>query len=354
MLLSNKQNHQEALISYDKALKFQPDNSQIWMLRAGILRDLNQDVEAINSYTKAIKIEPRPLFFLSRSDLYSQNGQYSLAIEDLNSVIKLDPNAPQAYASRGALKKRLGDQKGSRGDYEQVQKLTYQDSDSSKFNSAITLIGLAELSVGITKEGSQAIAQGLQFGNNQMGNLLSTLLQEVYNNPGKMRDPETFVNTIDSAINGSSSSVKLIGFDAYLLRASSYLQFGLANYLQFGSVHPMDKSILEKALSEIDLAIKVGRENEQVYLAYAMRSAFQENKGDEIAARSDFDEALKSNEYLSEVYESRGLARLNLGNKTGALSDFQAASQIAHQQNNIDRYQEIMSIIDKIQSQPAR
>ena len=140
MLLSRKQSYQEALVSYDEALRFQPNNSQIWMLKAGALLNLNQDAEAINAYTKAIQIEHRPLFFLTRSGLYSQNGQYSLAIEDLNSVIKLDPTNFQAYASRGALKKKLGDQEGSRSDYEQVYKLTYQNFDSSQPNFALILI----------------------------------------------------------------------------------------------------------------------------------------------------------------------------------------------------------------------
>jgi tetratricopeptide (TPR) repeat protein len=125
MLLSKQENYQEALVKYNEALKLQPDNSQFWMLKANTLRDLNQDQEAIKAYGKAIQIEPRYVFYLSRGSLYSQASQYSLAIEDMTTAIQLDPTNPQSYALRGAFKKKIGDEKGSMNDYEQVNKLTY-------------------------------------------------------------------------------------------------------------------------------------------------------------------------------------------------------------------------------------
>lgn len=339
MLLSGSKRYQEALAAYDKALSTKPDDYRIWVLRAGVLRELNRDSEAIAAYDKAIEIEPSSLVFLARSNLYSQSGQYRQAIEDLNATIQLSPYDAQSYAIRGALRKKLGDERGASDDYEQVDKLTSQLSGSISVNYGRFLIGQAEFSIGNIKEGTQSISQGLMgIDDGNMGVMVVGVLEEIFSQPDKLANSEDLAETMIAALNKytNRTGTELDESSIHLMKASIYLQNGDS----------------PKALHEIDQAIKLNRGNEQIHMAYAMRSAFREKRGDEQGAKEDFDKALKATTRLFEVYSTRAAARLRLGNKQGALADLQVAARMTYEQKDMENYQQIMSLIDHIQLLP--
>ena len=48
--------YQQALNCYDLALEINPNEVNIWIERGAILTELEQDLEAVLSYNKAIKI----------------------------------------------------------------------------------------------------------------------------------------------------------------------------------------------------------------------------------------------------------------------------------------------------------
>lgn len=339
MLLSGSRRYQEALAAYDKALSTKPDDYKIWVLRAGVLRELNRDSEAIAAYDKAIQIEPSPLVFLARSNLYSQSGQYRQAIEDLNAAIRLSPYEAQSYAIRGALRKKLGDERGGSDDYEQVDKLTSQFSRATSVNYGRVLIGQAEFSIGNIKEGTQNISQGIMgLGDGNMGVMAARIFEEIFSQPDKLANPDALAEIMASALNeyGNQTGAEVDQPSIHLMRASIYLQNGDSM----------------KAFEEIDQAIRLNPGNEQIHVAYAMRSAFREKRGNEQAAREDFDKALKATTRLFEVYLTRGTTRLRLENKQGALADLQLAAQMTYEQNDMENYQAIMSLIDHIQLLP--
>jgi len=347
-LLSASERYQEALAVYDEALRIKPNNYQIWMQKAGILQELNLYSEAITAYTMAIQIEPRSLLFQARSKLYFQNSQYNLAIEYLNSAIQLNPYDAQVYAMRGAMRKKLGDAKGSENDYEQVDKLTSQLSVGSRMRYGSMLIGFAELSVGNIKEANQTINQVISgFGGERMRAMTTGIFQQFFSQSDQLENPQVSVERMISLIRNYDTYDNKTDLDEstiHLIKAYFYLQYA-------NPIHNYNE-ITKNVFNEIEQAIKLNINNQHIYIAYAMRSAFRDQKSDEQGAKEDFDRALKIAPNPLEVYLTRGQIRLILKNKKGALADFQTAAKMSYEQKDIENYQKIMSLIDRIQNSP--
>jgi len=344
-LLSASERYQEALAAYDEALRIKPNNYQIWMLKAGVLQELNRYSEAITAYTGAIQIEPRSLLFQARSKLYFQTGQYNLAMEDINAAIQLNPYDAQVYAMRGAMRKKLGDTKESENDYEQVDKLTSQLSVGTKVRYGSILIGQAEFSMGNIKEGYQNIIQAISgFGGQRMNAIVTEIFQQMFSQSDQISNPQSSVEGMISVFRKYADQKDLDESTMHIIKAYWYLQY--ANSLQ------RSDEITTKILNEIELAIQLNSNTQEIYIAYAMRSAFREQKGDEKDAKEDFNRALKIAPNSLEVYSIRGTTRLILKNKKGALADLQTAAQMSYEQKDLENYQKIMSLMDRIQSLP--
>ena len=339
-LLSQTQKYQDALLNYEEALRSQPSNSQIWFLKAGVLSDLGRHVEAIEAYSEAIQRESKSIFLTSRSTSYVQNLQYDLAISDLTKAIKIDPKNVYAYASRGALRKKIGDKAGSTNDYNSINSLTYQSSAISNFNSADLLITQAEIVVGIPIGNRTVLSRNrgkIGTYSDKMDDFVD-IFQSILQNPQILSDAEKYSALILPKLN---SSYKVEGFETYFMQA--YLTLG------YGIRDPLNSQKIEQVFSQLTKAIQLGQSNSQIYEAYAMRSVFYEIQGNDLAAKNDFSEALKIKESPFLIYQGRGIARLGVGNKKAALSDLQQASQMAKNENKDEEYRQIMIILDFLQ-----
>jgi tetratricopeptide (TPR) repeat protein len=71
--------------------------------------------------------------------------------------------------------------------------------------------------------------------------------------------------------------------------------------------------------------------------------------GDKQAAIADYNSALKINPNFVQAYGNRGVARYELGDKPGAISDLQKAAELSRQQGNTANYQEALELIKKYQ-----
>jgi protein O-GlcNAc transferase len=93
----------EALTSYDRALKLNPDNPHAWTNRGIALRDLKLIPEALGSYGKALQINPDYVETLYSRGIaaWVENNDYDLARADLEKAVRLDPDCP--YALGGLL-----------------------------------------------------------------------------------------------------------------------------------------------------------------------------------------------------------------------------------------------------------
>ena len=80
---------ERALAVYNRKLKINSKNAEIWYARAVLLSELGQFEQSISSFDKAIEIDP--LFegvWHAKADVYTKMGQHAKAAEALKSAMK--------------------------------------------------------------------------------------------------------------------------------------------------------------------------------------------------------------------------------------------------------------------------
>lgn len=113
LLLSSFKKYQEALASIDQAIQRNKQDAVLYILRAGILEELNQHQEAVEAYTKAIDIKPHPLVYFSRGSARADLGDLDGAKKDYKQAIKLNPQLAEAYGNLGNIHYLSGDLDGA-------------------------------------------------------------------------------------------------------------------------------------------------------------------------------------------------------------------------------------------------
>jgi tetratricopeptide (TPR) repeat protein len=102
-------NCNEAIISYDKAIKLGSNFSAIWTNRGFALGESGRSKEAIDSYERAIKINPNDFIAWSnRGHELSVIGFNEESISSYKKAINLNPNYPVAWISLGIKLLDLG------------------------------------------------------------------------------------------------------------------------------------------------------------------------------------------------------------------------------------------------------
>ena len=100
LILSTNGDYEEAIASYDQALKIKPDNLDAWVNRGIDLRQLGRLEEAIASYDEALKIKPDEYdVWNNRGYALLKIGNYQEAIENIDQSLKINPNL-WAYESK--------------------------------------------------------------------------------------------------------------------------------------------------------------------------------------------------------------------------------------------------------------
>jgi Flp pilus assembly protein TadD len=96
--------YEEAISSYDKALGFKPDDSEVWSNRGVMLGELKRYEEAIMSFSKAIEFE------LDNSITWSNRGialgylkRYEEAISSYDNALKFKPDDSEVWSNRGVM-----------------------------------------------------------------------------------------------------------------------------------------------------------------------------------------------------------------------------------------------------------
>ncbi|MEH1788106.1 MAG: tetratricopeptide repeat protein [Nostoc sp.] len=97
--LGNLERFEEAIASYDQALKFKPDYHEAWNNRGIALRKLGRFEEAIASYDQALEIKPDyPSAFYNKACYYALQGNIEKALENLQQAINLNLNKSREMA----------------------------------------------------------------------------------------------------------------------------------------------------------------------------------------------------------------------------------------------------------------
>ena len=99
----------EALDHYDQALRLDPQLSQAWFNRAGLLCRLGQLEPALASFEQAIELDANSAeFFHARANVLAQLHRFERSLEDYDRALSLQSNEPQVWSNRGVLLSAMG------------------------------------------------------------------------------------------------------------------------------------------------------------------------------------------------------------------------------------------------------
>ncbi|MGD2096691.1 MAG: tetratricopeptide repeat protein [Desulfobacterales bacterium] len=83
---------EEALESFNRAIRIDPTKADGYLGRANALNTLKRYEEALPDYNKALEIDPTLAnAYVNRGSAYSHLGQYEKAIADYEKGLELDP-----------------------------------------------------------------------------------------------------------------------------------------------------------------------------------------------------------------------------------------------------------------------
>jgi tetratricopeptide (TPR) repeat protein len=88
----NRNHPEDALESFNRAIRIDPTRADGWLGRANTLNTLKRYEEALQDYKKALEIDPELAnAYVNRGSAYSHLGQYEKAIADYEKGLELDP-----------------------------------------------------------------------------------------------------------------------------------------------------------------------------------------------------------------------------------------------------------------------
>ncbi|AFZ16605.1 site-2 protease family protein [Allocoleopsis franciscana] len=108
-LLYQLQRYEEALVAYEKIIQIQPEEAHAWFVRGWILGELQQYDQAIASYDKAIEIEENlDEVWFYRAKTLEKWKRYEDAIASYDKAIQIKPNYPDAWYNKACCYALLG------------------------------------------------------------------------------------------------------------------------------------------------------------------------------------------------------------------------------------------------------
>jgi tetratricopeptide (TPR) repeat protein/S1-C subfamily serine protease len=326
----------EALIAYQRASdpNQQKRDFVLYLERGSLFSILNRDPEAVNSYDRAINLQPNhPTAYIFRGAIYTKQKKYPQAIADFNQALKLEPNDPWVYTSLGVVY------------YKQKQ---YPQAIAN-FNQAIKFdpqISFAHIGRGLVyskqKQSSQAIVDFTQ------AIKLDPQSSLAYNSRGSVYRK---LKQYPQAIGDFTQTIKLDPQDslAYNGRGLVYQEqkqypqaiadFTTAikldpqrikTYLNRGVVYSEQKQY-PQAIADFTSAIKINPQDADAYIIRGMVYSEQKQYPQAIA---DFTSAIKINPQDANAYNGRGIFYQAQKQYPQAIADFTTAIKLKPQEAN--------------------
>ena len=136
LILAKNGDYEEAITSYDQALKIKPDYHQASYNRGIALRQLGRIEEAITSYDTALKNEPNKCeTWYNRGNALRHLGRYEEAITAHDNALKVKPDYHEAWVNRGNALFNLGRIEEAIASYDNALKLK-PDYANAYYNKA--------------------------------------------------------------------------------------------------------------------------------------------------------------------------------------------------------------------------
>ena len=120
--------YEGSLISYDQALKIQPDYHYAWNGKGNALANLRRNAEAIASYDQALKIiRDYHQAWYNRGNALGKLGSYEEAISSYEQALKIQSDLHKAWYNRGIVLGKLGRFEEAIASYDQALKIRPDD-----------------------------------------------------------------------------------------------------------------------------------------------------------------------------------------------------------------------------------
>lgn len=282
--------HEGVLEDCTHAIRINPNDDSAYYMRGHERRHLRDYKGAIEDCNKAIELNPNnaSAYYL-RAELHYQQSNSQAAFEDSDRSIQLKSNNPSAYYLRGQARSELGDYEGAIKDYEQAIQLT-PSNFCGYYNWAelYTNLGYARANSGDYQGAIEDYNKAIQTDDHMIR------YWDTYNHRGNarynLRDYEGAIEDYTKEIYFSKNDYKNAVY--YMNRGNTYNK--LRNY--------------QKAIEDYNHAIKIA-------------------------------------DKYPDVYEYRGLARYQLGDKLGAIEDLEKAADLYQQGGWVEYYQQALNLI---------
>ena len=249
---------------------------------------------AIDNYNKAIQLNPdHPATYTNRGVAYAVQGDLTQAIADFNKAIQLDPHFANAYTNRGAAHADQGDLTLAIADYHIALQLdpnsveAYINRGADYFTQGNLDLAIADFNKAIQLDPNFAMA---------------------YNNRGAAYNAQ---GDLDLAIADYNKAIQLDPnfADAYDNRGSTYRAQGN----------------LALAITDHNKAIQL---NPNFFEAYFNRGLAYNNQGNHALAIADYSKAIQLNPNNPTTYTNRGNVYRDQGDMTLAIADYNMAIQL--------------------------
>ncbi len=267
---------------------------------------------AINDFNQAIELTPNDAkIYKFRAKSKRNLEDYQAAIEDYNQVIKLNPDDASAYKERAEAKRKLRNHASAVDDYNQAIKLnpenafTYRASADAKRKSGDNAGAIADYNQAIQLNPEDA---------------------EAYRNRGKAKAE---LGDDIGAIEDYSQALKLNPKYVFTYHDRANIKQKLGDYT--GAIEDYNQ-VLEKlkdgsftyqTYTEHGLTTTtITPDDTYTYYVYNSRGWAKREQGNHTGAMEDFTQAIKLKPDDAYGYKNRAVVKRELGDYDGAIEDY--------------------------------
>ncbi len=316
--------YEQAIASYDKALQYKPDFHEAWDGRGNALDDLGRYEDAIASYDKALQFKPDDhIAWAARGIALDDLGRYEDAIASYDKALQFKPDDHIAWAARGIALDDLGRYEDAIASYDKA--LQFKPDD----HIAWAARGIALDDLGRYEDAIASYDKALQF-------------------------------KPDDHIAWAARGIALDDLGRYEDAIASYdkaLQFKPDDHIAWAArgIALDDLGRYEDAIASYDKALQF---KPDLHEAWYIRGIVLADLGRYEQAIASYDKALQFKQDLHKAWNNRGVALADLGRYEQAITSYDKALQFKldyHEAwsgrgsalGNLGRYQDAIASFDK-------
>ncbi|MDM9382384.1 tetratricopeptide repeat protein [Chlorogloeopsis sp. ULAP01] len=136
------QRYQDALLTYEKAVKIRPDYAEAWNGQGKALFKLKEYKAALTAYDKAIQLQPNYLeAWIGRGFVLKNLQRNQEAIASFDKALEFDHKSPQVWNAKGEVFSNLKQYDEAIQAYEEAINLN-KENDEAWYNKALALHNL--------------------------------------------------------------------------------------------------------------------------------------------------------------------------------------------------------------------